>query len=294
MRFSQFAGTTIVPTLARLILGMAFMSLGWCKLTEWIEIPPEKAERLSELGVEVKSEVSNVPVSLNVGHDSVVFASLLQETEPENTEQKQQEQPPEEQPEETPEEPSEEEPEEEKPATVEAEQDDADTSQETPDQAEDPEGQGDPGEAKEMVVDEIEPGEITTLFRVRRMYNVAYALDKRGFTDYAKYIALTVAITEFAGGILILLGLFSRLWGFALGGVMLGVLYYKSMGLLPSTGNPMDLALSDNLDQFNLLVRYLSLFVLAIGVMLTGPGPISLDRLLFKREPSDDEDLEND
>ncbi len=236
MRFSQFAGTTIVPTLARLILGMAFMSLGWCKLTEWIEIPQEKAERLSELGVEVKPEVSNVPVSLNFGQAHVVFASLQQESEPETTEQKQQEQPPEEQPEE--------EPEEEKPAPVEAEQDDADTSQETPVQAEDPEGQGDPGEAKEMVVDEIEPGEITTLFRVRRMHAVTYALDKRGFTDYAKYIALTVAITEFAGGILILLGLFSRLWGFALGGVMLGVLYYKLMGLLPSTGNPMDLALS--------------------------------------------------
>lgn len=285
MRFSQFAGTTIVPTLARLILGLAFVSIGWAKLTEWVEIPQDRADRLIELGVDVKSEVSNVPVSLNSGQAYVVFASLLQEAEPETKEQKQeqeQEQPPEEQPEE------------ETPTPEVTEPDDADESQETPDQVEDPGGKEDPGEAKETVVEVIEPGEITTIFRVRRMHSATYALDQRGFTKYAKYIALTEAMTEFAGGILIFLGLFSRLWGFALGGAMLGALYFKSMGLLPSTGNPMDLALSENLDQFNILIRYLSLFVLAFGVMLTGPGPISLDRLLFKREPIEDEELESE
>lgn len=288
MRFSQFAGTTIVPTLARLILGLAFVSIGWAKLTEWVEIPQDKADRLIELGVDVKSEVSNVPVSLNSGQAYVVFASLLQEAEPETKEQKQQqEQPPEEPPEEQPEE----QPEEETPTPVVAEPDDADVSQATPDQVEDP---GDPGEAKETVVEVIEPGEITTIFRVRRMYSATYALDQRGFTKYAKYIALTEAMTEFAGGILIFLGLFSRLWGFALGCAMLGAMYFRSMGLLPNTGNPLELALSENLDQFNILIRYLSLCVLAFGVMLTGPGPISLDRLLFKREPSEDEELQND
>lgn len=288
MRFSQFAGTTIVPTLARLILGLAFVSIGWAKLTEWVEISPEKAERLRVLGVDVKSKVSNVPVSLNVGQAHVVFASLLQEAEPETKEKKQQqEQPPEEQPEEQPEE----ETQEETPTPEVEEPDDADESQPTPDQAEDP---GDQGGAKETVVDVIEPGEITTLYRVRRMHNATYALDQRGFTKYAKYIALTEAITEFAGGTLIFLGLFSRLWGFALGCAMLGAMYFKLMGLLPSTGNPLDLALSENLDQFNILIRYLSLFVLAFGVMLTGPGPISIDRLLFKREPAEDEDLEID
>lgn len=290
MRFSQFAGTTIVPTLARLILGLAFVSIGWAKLTEWVEISPEKAERLMELGVDVKSEVSNAPVgpvSLSVGQAYVVFASLLQEEEQETKEKKQEQ-------EQQSEEQTEEQAEEETPPPVETEKENADKSQETPDQAEDPEGQGDPGEVEEAVVDVIEPGEVTTLFRVRRMHSATYALDQRGFTKYAKYIALTEAITEFAGGILIFLGLFSRLWGFALGGAMLGALYFKTMGLLPSTGNPIDLALSENLVHFNILIRHLSLFVLAFGVMLTGPGPISLDRLLFKREPSEDEELESE
>ena len=66
------------------------------------------------------------------------------------------------------------------------------------------------------------------------------------------------------------------------------------MGLLHSTGKPMALALRATLNQFNILTRYLSLCLRVFGVMLTGPGPISLDRLLFKREPSEDEELQND
>ena len=77
MRFSRFAGTTIVPTLARLILGLAFVSIGWAKLTEWVEIPQDKADRLIALGVDAKSEVSNVPGSLNSWQASFVFVSPL-------------------------------------------------------------------------------------------------------------------------------------------------------------------------------------------------------------------------
>lgn len=281
MRFSQFAGTSIVPTLARLILGLAFISIGWCKLTEWIEIPQEKADRLMELGVDVKSEVSNVPVSLNAGQSRVIFASLTQEVEPETKEQKQQQEqpPPEQSEEETP-----------PPATEET--GDAEATQETPDQEGDRDAAEVPGEPEETVEEVIEPGDVTTIYRMRRYHSATYALDARGFTKYAKYIALTEAITEFAGGALILLGLFSRLWGFALGCAMLGALYFRAMGILADTGNPLDLALTENTVQFNILIRYLALCVLAYGVMLTGPGPISLDRLLFKREPAEDDDLE--
>ena len=37
---------------------------------------------------------------------------------------------------------------------------------------------------------------------------------------------------------------------------------------------------------FSTLVVQAALFVLAFGIVLTGPGALSLDRMLFRREPA--------
>jgi len=58
--------------------------------------------------------------------------------------------------------------------------------------------------------------------------------------------------------------------------------YFVSIGvngILDS--NPFDFA--KNIAQFNTAVAQLGLFVLAFGLLMTGAGPLSLDRLLFGR-----------
>ena len=93
-----------------------------------------------------------------------------------------------------------------------------------------------------------------------------------------------------AAGILLLIGLFSRLSALALFAVTCSAFYFHSLGHITSTVNPLNLATNSDLDQFNRMARYLAFSVLTLGVLLTGPGPLSLDRLLFRREPEEEAD----
>jgi uncharacterized membrane protein YphA (DoxX/SURF4 family) len=90
------------------------------------------------------------------------------------------------------------------------------------------------------------------------------------------------AMTELVAGALLAIGLFSRLWGLALA-VVMGVAFYLTSwpalvavnySLFALAADPNPLALAG-------LSLQSALFVLAFGIFLTGPGPVSLDRLLF-------------
>lgn len=272
MTFSQFAGTAIVPTFARLVLGVAFISLGWCRLTEWVEYPPGSIEQLQQLGVEIRTEPRNGETgaedgtAMHLDHRGprIVTASFIQDAGS-------QDQPP-------PESESESE-------TGDAGQDQGDTQ---PPATEEP-----PAEEQATEPAPQPAGELDVIYRAQRMHAITLALDARGIS-YAKVIAMCVALTEMVGGLLLLIGLFSRLWAFALMCAMGMAFYFHTMGFMVDVGNPLNYAKMDNLDQFNHLTRHLSFFVLAMLVMLAGPGPLSLDRLLFRREPAEPEQIDAD
>jgi uncharacterized membrane protein YphA (DoxX/SURF4 family) len=99
-----------------------------------------------------------------------------------------------------------------------------------------------------------------------------------------------LAFTELVGGSLLLIGLFSRVWGVGLA-IAMGMAFYLTtmqtyfdIGPLRVGGGmgPLNGAIGfDNFKLFNTVFVQLGLFVLAFGVFLTGPGPLSFDRILF-------------
>ncbi|MHC5002636.1 MAG: DoxX family membrane protein, partial [Planctomycetota bacterium] len=96
-------------------------------------------------------------------------------------------------------------------------------------------------------------------------------------------MAWVAGITELLGGGLLLLGLFSRLWGLGLT-IAMGFAFYLTSWPAPVEPNLFDLA--TDLELYKQVYVQLALLVLAFGVCLTGPGPLSVDRLFFGRRSS--------
>ncbi len=85
--------------------------------------------------------------------------------------------------------------------------------------------------------------------------------------------AFIVAFVELVGGIGLILGVFTRYWALLLSIVMIVAIFTVKLqgGLLGAGGRPgyeFDLALLAG----------------CIALLLTGPGPISLERVIFSRE----------
>jgi uncharacterized membrane protein YphA (DoxX/SURF4 family) len=82
---------------------------------------------------------------------------------------------------------------------------------------------------------------------------------------------------EALGGALILVGLFSRVWGLGLAVTMGFAFWLTSVAAVGEYG-----FFSLPIPEFNRAFAQLGLFVLAVSVLLTGAGGMSLDRALFR------------
>lgn len=111
-------------------------------------------------------------------------------------------------------------------------------------------------------------------FSGRALYESALLAHHAGL-PYPVIAAWFGAIAQFAGGILLLFGAFSRLSGFSIAAVVAGAFWMTSWPLLQSTGGwaiPHD-------DHLRVSAQ-LSLFVLALMILLVGPGGWSIDGML--------------
>ena len=109
------------------------------------------------------------------------------------------------------------------------------------------------------------------------LYQIALLVNSANW-KYPVPLAWLAALTEFVGGGMLLIGLFSRIWGLAIAGVMGVAFYFTSLPALQNQG-----FLNLGHTESTTLFFQTALFVLALGVSLTGAGPLSLDRLLFTR-----------
>jgi uncharacterized membrane protein YphA (DoxX/SURF4 family) len=128
---------------------------------------------------------------------------------------------------------------------------------------------------------------VTGPVSARALHHVTLLLDRAGLPEYQPHLAWTAALTEFIGGALLLIGLFSRIWGLGLALAMGVAFYLVSLPAIVQTPNPF--TFGENIMAFSTLFNQLGLFVLAFGVFVTGPGPLSLDRALFGGVDADDE-----
>jgi uncharacterized membrane protein YphA (DoxX/SURF4 family) len=254
MRFSAFAGVAIVPLLARLVLVGAFLPQGASKVFTNRTFEGRAAEILAGLGV-----AGTRPAATVTG---VAFQETrsLREIYP-------QAQPPAD-----PAAPGVAPPPGEPAAPAAAPAGDAAASTAAP-PAQDPPA-APAGTAQPVAAPPIE---------ARSLYGIAFLLVEKGGWPMdapvkATHMAWLAALTELIGGGLLLAGLFSRIWGLGLA-ITMGFAYAMTSWAAPIDPNPF--ALATDLEAFNRLYCQLGLLVLALGVFLTGPGPVSLDRVVF-------------
>ncbi len=303
MKFTQLSGTCIVPTLSRLVLALAFIPAGYNKMMTTSEFDGAQAATLLGLGVKVERIVEQARAD-GTGR-SVILAGFRQDEgqgakqvdEPEEGEEKPQSQaqdPAEDPAEDTAEDPAEEPARDEDPLEPGDEQNGeaggADAAGEESSEPPAPEETVEPdAEADEPapLSDDAPAGPSSAArYTAAAMHNVTLLCPGAGWPAPHR-LALLAAITEFVGGLLLLVGFLSRVWGFGLA-ISMGVAFYLLSMRLNGVISMGPFKAAADIAKFNAMFAQLDLLVLAFGVFLTGPGPLSLDRILFRRDTDGD------
>ncbi|MFI4917547.1 MAG: DoxX family membrane protein [Phycisphaerales bacterium JB060] len=115
-----------------------------------------------------------------------------------------------------------------------------------------------------------------------------------GNPPWPERIAWAAALTELIAGLLLLIGLFTRLGGLSIAVVMGSALWLTEIGPAIQSGNtwlwvlpmyePMDIS------SYTRMLYQLSLLVIGLSLLFSGPGMLSLDRWIFGKGVADDED----
>lgn len=117
----------------------------------------------------------------------------------------------------------------------------------------------------------------------RSLYKVSIMTHNAGL-PFPRWGAWIAALTEFIGGILLLLGFLSRIWALGLT-ILLGVAFYVATmlrnGFIVGDDGWNLIAFSRDVAAFNTMFNQLGLCALALFILMVGPGPLSLDRLFF-------------
>jgi uncharacterized membrane protein YphA (DoxX/SURF4 family) len=252
MRFSAYAGTAIIPLLARLVLCAAFLPAGYHKVFNTTTFEGDDAKLLGDLQV---GQVASAPTGVEIRPASFARAQ---------------------------------DPEEEAPPANAGEEEAADEPAADPEaQPVDPEASGQPVQPPPIDESALSPpptDPVVTPVDARVLHNVTVLLIDKGWKREWKptYMAWLAGLTELIGGGLLLVGLFSRLWGLGLA-ITMGFAFYLTTWAsgAPFDPNLLKLAASADHALFNQMFCQLGLGVLALCVCLAGPGPLSLDRVLF-------------
>jgi len=276
MTFSQYAGIAIVPTLSRIVLCAAFIATGYNKVFRYADFTAEEGAALQKLGVSLSK------TAMADGQDApwkIMPAAYRQETPATNGSLR-------------------------NPVLDTAPQDAGDTPT-TATQPGTVPAQGEPvtppvsgagngsgaGSSPATSTAPVIPSS-TAPFHDRSLYKLTVMLDKANFPQ-PYWMSWLAALTEFVGGCMLLIGLFSRVWGLGLAIAMSVAFYLVSMNTFQMLGmSPLEWGKPENAFAFSTMVVQAALFVLAFGIFLTGPGPLSLDRILFGGQRVEEEVVE--
>ena len=118
------------------------------------------------------------------------------------------------------------------------------------------------------------------------VYRIALDLQRWGVTQGVVPLAWGLAVFEIVAGALVLLGLFTRLWGGLLA-VLIGASFAMSNVQAQGMFEINPFAWRQDPAAFYDLYFHASGFVLALGLLLVGSGVLALDSVVFKRrEPT--------
>jgi len=268
MSFSSAAGTAIVPTLSRLVLAAAFTFVGYNKVFTESTFDGQQAAILDSVGAEIQpaGDTSARADDAATTVTPVRFSPASMQEDPGQSVEEAAEDVGQE--------------------LEEAARDAADAGEEV--MAEIEEAAGDAAaeieDATPATADGMLPPPLEGEYTAKSLHKITLMLYHSDLYSAAMPSPVTMAwiagLTELIGGALVLIGFLTRLWGLALAGTMVVAFMLTSMemnGIFQTA--PWEWVTS--VGQFNTAVAQLSLFVLAFGLVLTGAGPLSIDRLLF-------------
>ncbi len=123
----------------------------------------------------------------------------------------------------------------------------------------------------------------------RALNKIILMLDGTPFQDYALYLAWLAALTELIGGLLLIPGILSRIWGLGLAIAMGMAIWLTTITPSLNTADAFlgfwpNIAVSPGGDGWWPLVTgfwQLALGVMALSIFLSGAGRISVDALFF-------------
>lgn len=281
MTFSEFSGTAFIPTLARLVLAGVFITAGYHKVFKTVEYSAEDAAELNEMGFKLEpvggssamlggvSPIEIVPASFTL-QDGGAGSDDDQDSGGDNQD---------------------------------TSGDDAVGDQDTSvddvtggDQdtgGEGADGGADQDEPEELVEPDDDAGSasITGPMQGKGAGQVILMVEKKGWPQ-PQLMGWVASFTELVGGVLLLVGLFSRLWGAGLAITMAVAFYFTSWPGLSDGGFKLFTIYGNDPMLFTGMFYQLALMILAMLVLFAGPGPLSIDRLLFgKAAPTAEEEF---
>lgn len=268
MSLTRTSAYNLVPLLSRLVLAAAFVPAGWDKIMGDEQVfEGDAAQLLERLGVGQAVEATS-----GLGLQTDVLASYQQDVETGSLVQKRRPRP--------------DPPMDEQPIVIQAPPPQPVTKpvivQPIP-----PEPDPEPDPEPPVVQEPVKSGPGTAI-QAKRLHNVTVMLVSLGrWPENLKpdWMAWAAAGTELVGGGLILIGLFSRIWGLGLAITMGFAFYLTSLTGVTEYGL-FALPIAD----FNQVFTQITLGVMALGVFLTGAGAFSLDRMLFRSGADEEEE----
>jgi len=248
MKCSSFCGVTVIPTLSRLVLALAFITVGVNKITTTSPFSAADAGILASYGIEVEPNVTTAGDGRWIIKGASAQTTLSPEAVNEAIEK----------------------------LTEDVSEALGDADGSLPEVL----NGGDQGgfvRSTPTTTPPAVPG------KARSLYGITVMMHKAGLPQ-PKYGAWMAAVVELVGGSLLLVGFLSRVWGLGLAFTMGVAFYIVTMG---QNGvfemSPFEFAKKD-IGNFNTMFSQLGLGLLAFGIFLTGPGPLSLDHLFFRRK----------
>ena len=114
----------------------------------------------------------------------------------------------------------------------------------------------------------------------RGLYTLALLADRAGL-PFPVELAWGTATVQLVGGAGILLGMFTRVWGFLMSVMLAALFLITALPGIRASG-----LFSMSAEQQNLVFAQLGLLVMSLGLFLIGPGAMSLDRAIFRKSRS--------
>ena len=257
MSFSRSAAANVVPLMTRVLFAGLMVPMGWTMLTSQTTYRGEDLEWLQSLGV-VESAGMELAAFVAMQDPS---ASVPPAAEPSTASASDETTPPAIGPD-----------------VVEP----ADPQPTEVDGAESDQVPGEEPKVEGPAIDPV-PGEVEGV-EARRLYGYAITFAEAGWPQ-PKLLAWCFAFLMLVGGSLVLLGLLTRIWGLLFAAASGSLFWIESW---PIVAEHWMFGLDDA--SFLLIVAQAALTVLALGLVFSGGGLLSLDHAIF-RGRHDDADL---